>query len=98
MGLLGKGKRAIIAQDNRVAGRVTGVKRCWWLKVNTKPVRAHALDGAVFPHIISFRYAVEGKEHQGRAYVPATARCPREGESIPVFVDGDDPARCAVQF
>ena len=41
-------------------GTVTEVKTCYWFKVNTKPVRTHAGDGAVYPHIIHFTYNVAG--------------------------------------
>ena len=35
-------------------GVITDVKTCWWLKVNTKPVRRNMFDGALFPHIWVF--------------------------------------------
>lgn len=34
------------------AGTVISVKKQWWLKVNAKRVRLHAMDGAMFPHIV----------------------------------------------
>ena len=37
--------------EQKTIGTVISVKKQWWLKVNTKPVRMHALDGATFPHI-----------------------------------------------
>ena len=33
-------------------GTVVTVAKQWWLKVNTKAVGVHPLDGATFPHII----------------------------------------------
>ena len=42
--------------DQKTVGTVVSVKKQWWLKVNTKPVRMHALDGATFPHIIKVSY------------------------------------------
>ena len=44
-------------------GTVTEVKTCYWFKVNTKPVRTHAGDGAVYPHIIHFTYNVAGQTY-----------------------------------
>ena len=38
--------------DQKTAGTVVSVKKQWWLKVNTKPIRMNTLDGATFPHII----------------------------------------------
>ena len=48
--------------DHKVIGTVVSVKKQWWLKVNTKPVRMHALDGATFPHIVTVKYTVDGNE------------------------------------
>ena len=36
--------------DKETIGTVLSVAKQWWLKVNTKPVRMSALDGAAFPH------------------------------------------------
>ena len=38
--------------DKETIGTVLSVAKQWWLKVNTKPIRMGALDGATFPHII----------------------------------------------
>ena len=38
------------------AGTVISVKKQWWLKVNAKRVRLHAMDGAMFPHIVKVEY------------------------------------------
>ena len=32
--------------DKETLGTVVSVKKQWWLKINTKPVRMHALDSA----------------------------------------------------
>ena len=48
-------------------GVILAAKRCWWLKINTKPVRKHALDGAVFPYILTVRYSVNGTEFTGKS-------------------------------
>ena len=49
--------------DQETMGTVISVKKQWWLKINTKPVRTHALDGAIFPHIIKVQYTVDGKTY-----------------------------------
>ena len=36
--------------DKETIGTVISVKKKWWLKVNAKRVRLHAMDGAIFPH------------------------------------------------
>ena len=34
--------------EKETMGTVISVTKQWWLKVNRKPVRAHAMDGAAF--------------------------------------------------
>ncbi len=94
----GVGKKQILAQKRVTRGVVQSVKKCWWLKVNQKPVRAHSLDGAVFPHIISFRYVVGEQEYTGRAYVSWSKRCPNPGETLAVYYDGEQPERYALEL
>ena len=77
-------------------GVVVDVKTCWWIKINTKPVRRHMMDGAVFPHIIRFTYTVEGKEYAGSRYVNWNVRCPVKDEVITVYYDVENPAKYAV--
>ena len=47
--------------DKQTAGTVVATTKQWWLKVNRKPMRIHALDGAEFPYIIKIEYTVDGK-------------------------------------
>ena len=97
-GWLGLGSRDIMAQESCVQGCVTGVKRCWWLKINTKPVRRNGLDGAVFPHTVFFRYSVDGTQYQGSRYVSWRVKCPGIGDTITVYVDRDRPEKYAVKL
>ena len=94
----GVGEQKLFSEGKPVQGVVTGVKECRWLKVNTKPVRTSGMDGAKFPHIVSFRYEVEGRQYTGSRYVSWSARCPNVQEQIAVYVDGTNPAKCAVKF
>ena len=95
-GCFGLGAKRIIAENNITDGIVTEVKVCWWLKVNTKPVRAHALDGAVYPHIIYFTYIVGGVEYKGSRYVSWNAKCPQSKANITVYYDREKPEKYAV--
>lgn len=97
-GLLGIGAEQILANGGKTAGRVTMANPCWWLKVNKKTVRLYSADGAVFPHIISFEYEVDGKRYTGKHYVNWTKRCPDEGEKIAVYYDRANPANYAVKL
>lgn len=96
--MFGFGSQKIISQGYETTGAVTAVDVCWWIKINTKPVRRHPLDGARFPHIITFTYSVNGVSYQGSRYVRYYLRCPGKGETIPVFYDKSDPAQYAVSL
>ena len=90
-----------IGVTNAIAGEqtegvVTEVKTCWWMKINTKPVRCHTFDGAVFPHIIDFTYIVNDQTYQGKRYVNWNKRCPQKGERLTVYYEKEDPAKHAV--
>ncbi len=53
------------------------------MKVNTKPVRTHAMDGA---------------ECTGKRFFGAYDRCPHEGETIRVYYNPAHPARSTLQI
>ena len=55
--------------DQETVGTVVAVYRQWWLKINTKSVRFHAMDGAVFPHVLKVRYHVNGKDYFKRKFL-----------------------------
>ena len=97
-GCFGIGSNKIIADNSTTTATVTEVKTCWWLKVNTKPVRKNALDGALFPHIIYFTYTADGKEYKGSRYVNWNLRCPILNEHISVYFSKTDPSRYAVKL
>ena len=77
-------------------GIVTEVKRCWWLKVNTKAFRRNMFDGALFPHIIHFTYSVNGQAYTGKRYVNWNKRCPVKDEKITVYYEAAAPEKYAV--
>ena len=49
--------------EKETMGTVISVIKQWWLKVNRKPARVHAMDGAAFPHTIKVKYTIDGKEY-----------------------------------
>ena len=77
-------------------GKVTEVKTCWWLKVNTKPIRRNMFDGTVFPHIICFTYVVGGQTYRGKRYVNWDKPCPQKGAKLTVYYEKENPANYAV--
>lgn len=91
-------RRDILSENTRTTGTVTAVKTCWWIKINTKSVRRHTLDGAAFPHIIYFTYSVHGIAYQGKRCISYHLRCPRKDEPITVFYRKTDPAQYAISL
>ena len=81
---------------DRTTGTIVSVKRQWWLKVNTKPVRMHALDGATFPHIIKVKYVVNGNEYFKRKWIRACDQTPSVGTEVTVLYDGNEPRKSKV--
>ena len=96
--LLGFGEEKIFAQNVSVIGHVTAVKKCWWLKVNTKPVRTSMWDGAKFPHIAEFTYEADGKAYTGRRWVSYEDVPPAVGKAVRVYYDSKDPRKYAVKL
>lgn len=93
--LFGLGNKAILTKDCHVPGTVTAVSRCWWLTVNTKPVRRFSGDGALHPSIIAFTYQVDSISYTGRLYIPLHYRVPQKEETISVYYDPENPKRYA---
>ena len=95
--LLGIGAKRLMEQGEQTTGTVTEVKTCWWLKVNTNPVRSHMWDGALFPHQITYRYTVDGREYPGKRIISPYAACPNKGDTLPVFYRPEQPERSTIQ-
>lgn len=81
-----------------VTGVVTGVKKLWWIKVNTKALRSHAFDGARFPHMITVEYTVNGTAYTRRKLVGVFMRCPQLGENVIVSYRPDKPGKCELEL
>ena len=77
-------------------GIVLAVSKQWWLKVNTKPIRRHALDGATFPHIIKAEYTVEGVTYFKRKWIKACQTPPCVGSTVTVQYDSDNPKKAKI--
>lgn len=85
------------AVDKETKGTVIAVKRQWWLKVNTKPLRTHALDGAVFPHVIKVKYTLNGQEYIRRKWIKAGSAVPGLGSSVTLIYSEDKPSKARIQ-
>lgn len=84
--------------QQKTMGTVIKVSRQWWLKVNTKPFRRHALDGAFFPHIIKVSYTVNGRKYAKRKWIPAKASVPLQGSKIEVIYSTQKPAKATINI
>ena len=82
--------------DKETMGTVISVKKQWWLKINTKPVRTHTLDGAIFPHIIKVQYTVDGKTYIKRKWIGANSQPPVAGSSVTVLYYGNNPKKAKI--
>ncbi len=91
-------KDKIIAQNNIVKGTIQKVTKCWWIKVNQKSVRLHSLDGATFPHIMTFTYEVDGIQYKKRKYIGLRTDAIGIFGNVDVYYDKDKPSRCAIKL
>ena len=82
-----------VNMEKQTAGIVVAAWKQWWLKINTKPVRSHMLDGAIFPYIIKVQYTVDGKEYSKIKWINAGQPVPKIGSSLQVSYRPDKPSR-----
>ncbi len=82
--------------DKETTGIVLSVAKQWWLKVNTKPIRIHPLDGAAFPHIIKVQYSVAGNTYTKRKWINAGCPVPAVGVSVVVLYCGEKPRKAKI--
>ena len=68
--------------EKETTGTVISVTKQWWLKVNRKPVRTHAMDGAAFPHIIKVKYTIGVKDYTCQKWIGAGNKIPDKGTTI----------------
>jgi len=77
----------------KTTGTVIEAKKQWWLKVNRKPVRMHALDGAEFPYMIKVEYTVSGTTYTTQKWISAGDPVPEVGSTITVLYDPNKPSK-----
>ena len=91
-------RRAIRHMEKETMGTVISVTKQWWLKVNRKPVRAHAMDGAAFPHTIKVKYTIDGKDYICRKWIGAGNKVPDKGTTIKVTYCEDKPSKARIEL
>ena len=82
--------------DKETIGTVRSVAKQWWLKVNTKPIRMGALDGATFPHIIKVQYVVDGNTYTKRKWIGAGKAVPTVGSKLTVLYCSNKPNKAKI--
>ncbi len=91
-------KKALKETGVRTAAHVTQRKMCWWLKVNTKPVRTCMADGAKFPYTIRYKYEANGVTYTGWKFLWIDKRVPDIDETFPVYYDAANPKKHYADF
>ena len=84
--------------ENTAIGTILSVKKQWWLKVNTKPIRKHALDGATFPHIVTVKYTVDGNEIIKKKWLKSFVTPPNVNEQVTVVYREDKPTKFRLEI
>ena len=82
--------------NKETMGTVLSAAKQWWFKVNTKPVRMGALDGAAFPHIIKVQYVVDGTTYTKRKWIGAGQAVPAVGSEVTVLYCSGKPGKAII--
>lgn len=82
--------------DMQTTGTVIAVKKQWWLKINRKPIRMHALDGAEFPYIIKVEYHVDDQKFIKRKWINPGEKVPTVGNGVTVLYDNVKPSKAKI--
>lgn len=84
--------------EQETPGTLLSVRKLWWLKVNTKPIRAHLMDGAVFPHILQIQYTANGKSYICKKWLRLGQGVPAIGTILKVYYRKDKPSKARVEL
>jgi len=82
--------------EKETTGTVLSAHKQWWLKINTKPIRLHAMDGAIFPYIIRVEYVVDGIKYSKRKWIGAGKPVPAVGSAVRVAYAQENPKKAEV--
>ncbi len=84
--------------EGKTVGAVTRVSRQWWLKVNSKAVRVVGGDGAQYPHVVTVKYTVHGREYTKREWLSAGTPAPTPGATVTIAYCEEKPARAKMML
>lgn len=82
--------------NKETIGTVISVKKQWWLKINTKPIRTNALNDSIFPHIIKVQYSVNSKNYTKIKWIKAGMPVPSLGSSLKILFSSEKPAKSKI--
>lgn len=82
--------------NQRIKGTVLSATKQWWLKINTKPIRTHALDGAIFPYIIKVQYTVGEKTYTRLKWLSAGQPVPSVGSTVDIVFSDNKPSKAKI--
>ena len=82
--------------DKETIGTVQSVAKQWWFKLNTKPIRMGAMDGAAFPHVIKVQYVVDGNTYVKRKWIGAGKAVPAVGSKVTVLYCSHKPGKANI--
>ena len=68
------------------------------IRDSRKPARAHAMDGAAFPHTIKVKYTIDGKDYICRKWIGAGNKVPDKGTTIKVTYYEDKPSKARIEL
>ncbi|MBE6008125.1 MAG: hypothetical protein E7235_02880 [Lachnospiraceae bacterium] len=91
-------KKDLMSNGNTVRGIVTDVKKCWWIKVKTKPVLTSYSDGVKYPHTVHYEYEVMGEKYTGSKTLGYMVTPPNKNAYITVYYDIDDPSESTIKY
>lgn len=85
-------RKDITAGANAIKGTVTATKTLYWLTVNKNALRENNADSS-HPHMVYFKYSVNGREYEGKSYMSWKIPEFAAGQEIKVYVDKNDPRK-----
>lgn len=76
-----------------VSGTILKATKLWFIKINTKAVRANLLDGATFPYSLQVRYNANGNQFEKVKVVYWRKEIPQVGDTVCVLCNAKKPTK-----
>ncbi|MCD7950071.1 MAG: sugar ABC transporter permease [Erysipelotrichaceae bacterium] len=82
----------------KTTGIIIAINKLWWLRINTKALKAMDMHSSKYPHIIKIKYHVNGKEYIKRQYIGILNNIPDVGSTIQIIYDENNPSKIKIIF